>query len=89
MLISNKIKNVFESVYLAALILVSLVFDYIAKGKTFSYPDCKIVSVSPAILIDWLWTLIIALIVSLVAIIIIKASAQKKFMPAILASLAE
>ena len=86
-MMTSKIKNVFESVSLATLILVSLVFDYIAKRKTFSYPDYKIVVASPFALTDWFWTLIIALIISLLAIIIIKASARKKIMPAILTSL--
>lgn len=76
-----------KSVSLTVLILVSLIFDYIAKGKTFLYPDCKIVSASPVILIDWLWMLAIALGISLLSIIIIKDSAQKKFMSAILTSL--
>ena len=76
-----------ESVSLATLILVSLVFDYIAKGKAFSYHDYRIVSASSVILTDWLWTLIIASVISLLAIITINASAQKKFMTATLTSL--
>ena len=86
-----KIRNLFESIFLAVLILASLVFDYIAKGKRFLSPNYKIgykiVSVSSVTLTDWLWTLVIALVISLLAIIIIKASARKNFMSAILTSL--
>ena len=79
-MINFKIRNFLESISLAILISVSLIFDYICNTKTFSYPDYKIISVTSVILSGWLWNLVIALAISLVTIFIIKMSAQKKFM---------